>query len=352
MSLLTAASTFGSPSKFLDEFLHKRIDRRLQDDLCDPNNAEYITAKIILGEDLVECICVNAPEIIEASDFSKADVTSVCKCKNYILESNLLDNDDVNLLKSDLDEFCSDDNPSCFSRDTFAIDVNGVPIKMSFLRSGDLVKDGAHTYTRVVVNQHAAEKVSSTLLKLVSPTCPTIIISPDHVIYSDDAFISARDVTIGSKLSGHEVTHISTTRGHVINPITVSGKILVKGNVLVSTYPDWISDYMLSSNYFPLPISLCNALSYVFPNTTQAYYDHVIEKIVSSHHPVQLKRFLPRWGLPVAFLVADFALFSGFVVYASGPGIIVTTGLALLASHTWRMKQQQIVLHSRATLIS
>lgn len=40
-------------------------------------------------------------------------------------------------------------------------------------------------------------------------------------------------------------------------------------------YPEWIADYMLSSALFPLPFSLSNMLSYLFPETTQNYYDAV-----------------------------------------------------------------------------
>ena len=42
-------------------------------------------------------------------------------------------------------------------------------------------------------------------------------------------------------------------------------------------YPEWIADYMLSSALFPLPFSLSNMLSYLFPETTQNYYDAVLD---------------------------------------------------------------------------
>jgi hypothetical protein len=46
-------------------------------------------------------------------------------------------------------------------------------------------------------------------------------------------------------------------------------------------YPEWIADYMLSSALFPLPFSLSNMLSYLFPETTQNYYDAVLEDFVT-----------------------------------------------------------------------
>ena len=38
---------------------------------------------------------------------------------------------------------------------------------------------------------------------------------------------------------------------------------------------------MLSSALFPLPFSLSNMLSYLFPETTQNYYDAVLEDFVT-----------------------------------------------------------------------
>ena len=46
---------------------------------------------------------------------------------------------------------------------------------------------------------------------------------------------------------------------------------------------------MLSSVLVPLPLSLSNLISYLFPETTQAYYDALIEPLVTVAHPKHLK---------------------------------------------------------------
>ena len=56
-------------------------------------------------------------------------------------------------------------------------------------------------------------------------------------------------------------------RAGVINPITVSGRILANG-LPAASHPEWIAQWMLTS-HVPLPISLSNALSYLFPERTQ-----------------------------------------------------------------------------------
>ena len=83
-------------------------------------------------------------------------------------------------------------------------------------------------------------------------------------------FVPARMVAAGSKLGESEVSRVVASVGEVINPLTTSGKILTQGGVLASTYPEWVAEYMLSSYLVPLPLSLSNLLSYLFPETAQA----------------------------------------------------------------------------------
>jgi len=162
----------------------------------------------------------------------------------------------------------ADDAP-CFARDSFAIDANGQSVAMASLRSGDVVMDGPDSYTRIIVNQHAAVSVKSSLLH-ISTDDATLSVTPDHVIKVDSKFAAARIVGVGSKLGEQEVVRVTSAIGEIINPLTASGKILTQGGILATTYPEWIAEFMLSSALFPLPLSLSNALSYLFPETTQA----------------------------------------------------------------------------------
>ena len=108
------------------------------------------------------------------------------------------------------------------------------------------------------------------------------------------------------------MSRVVASVGEVINPLTTSGKILTQGGVLASTYPEWIAEYMLSSYLAPLPVSLSNLISYLFPETTQAYYDAVLEPFFTAHHPARL----PSHLIPLAFLLGDVAVSAGFVGFA------------------------------------
>lgn len=208
---------------------------------------------------------------------------------------------------------------------------------MSSLRSGDYVFDGKDSVTRVIVNQHAAVRVKSSLLEIVSDAA-TVSLTPDHVLSVDGQFAPARNVVVGSKLGEHGVTRVSSKLGLVINPLTVSGKILAQDSVLATTYPEWIADYMLSSRVFPLPLSLSNALSFLFPETTQAFYDEFIESFVTAHHPEHLKSALPASLIPAAFALSDLALATGFVAFSiSSPVVLVALmAVAAIAARTAR----------------
>ena len=167
----------------------------------------------------------------------------------------------------------ADDTP-CFGRDTYAIGVNGEPVAMASLRSGDYVMDGPDSFTRVIVNQasmstcptayrlrilggegggarspnmqcltplvatfaqHAAVSFKSSLLLIGTEAATPLSITPDHVLSVDGKFVPARRVIVGSKLSEHEVVSVTLTTGAVINPLTASGKILTQGGILSST---------------------------------------------------------------------------------------------------------------------
>ena len=137
-------------------------------------------------------------------------------------------------------------------------------------------------------------------------------LTPDHVLEVDGAFVAARNVVPGSKLDGAEALRVTATAAEIINPLTASGKILTQGGVVASTYPEWIADYMLTSSLVPLPFSLANGLSYLFPETTQAYYDAMLEPFFTAHHPARL----PSCLVPLAFLLGDVAVSAGFVGFA------------------------------------
>ena len=73
----------------------------------------------------------------------------------------------------------------------------------------------------------------------------------------------------------HHTRH-HDVRARVVNPITVAGTILAASAtgqpVAATTYGEWIAPVMLRQTFVPLPYSLCNLLSYLFPAPAQAFH--------------------------------------------------------------------------------
>jgi len=189
------------------------------------------------------------------------------------------------------------------------------------------VMDGPSSFARVIVNQHRATTFKSSLLTLQHDG-GEVSLTPDHVLELDGAFVPARRAAVGSKLGESEVIRVVAKAGEVINPLTTSGKILTQGGVLATTYPEWVAEYMLTSHLVPLPLSLSNAISFLFPETAQAYYDALIEPLVTRVHPKHLKTALPASLYPVAFLLGDLALSAGFVAFALASPALAAAAIA------------------------
>jgi len=206
---------------------------------------------------------------------------------------------------------------------------------MASLRSGDLVLDGPSSTTRVIVNQHREATFTSSLIE-IEHKHGKLALTPDHVLAIEGKFVAARNAAPGSMLGESEISHVAITEGAVINPLTASGKILTQGGVLASTYPEWIAEYMLSSALVPLPLSFSNLISYLFPETTQAYYDALIEPLVTIAHPKHLKAALPTALYPVAFFAGDLALAVGFGAFALASPIVIAAVVAIVALHNTR----------------
>ena len=92
------------------------------------------------------------------------------------------------------------------------------------------------------------------------------------------------------------------------------------GPVVSSAYPEWIATYMLEQNngYYPLPVSMSNALAYLFPATAQAYWDEVLEHAFAAN---QARLGSAKLGLPTAFVapimfVLDLLCSAGLVLFA------------------------------------
>ena len=125
-----------------------------------------------------------------------------------------------------------------------------------------------------------------------------------------------------SKWAPHSiVTEVIESLDAVINPVTANSRILAAGTdgapVVAATHPEWVAALMLSSAY-PLPLSLCSALSYMFPRRVQTFYDQALEPFnnaMGGRFKVA-KNWLPEpAALPVIALF-DLGIGGAFIGYS------------------------------------
>lgn len=198
----------------------------------------------------------------------------------------------------------------CFGRESEATLANGETIAMSELKSGDYVLPGP---TRVIVNQHAkAPELKSALLE-IQHADGALKLTPDHVLSVDGKFVAAREAKTGTKLGESEVSGVSSSAGGIINPLTTSGKIMANG-VLATTYPEWIAAWALA---YPVHLTAGNGVSFLFPATTQSYYDAVLEPAFQATKSSlgSLKTVLPAPLVAVVFIALDLLVSAGLVFY-------------------------------------
>lgn len=168
----------------------------------------------------------------------------------------------------------------------------------------------------------------------------TIVVTPDHVLLIDDAFLSARHATAGSKLTlanGSHSTVEHTTyldEGRIINPVTTRGTILALASgapILASTHPEWSAPFMLR-NPAPLPYPCFNLLSIVFPELAQAYYDAVVDPAfrmpLVGRNVVQIATAVPSPLLGASVLAADAVAALGFLPYVCSSNMAFKTACA------------------------
>ena len=235
---------------------------------------------------------------------------------------------------------------------------------MAVLRAGDVVLASAHEITRVIAVQHggdnggASAAATAPLLRLEYVTTNddgalggSIELTPDHVLSVNGRMVPARDVRIGSTLdaargggggggggdggggggggdsSGSlrvERVVESAEPGAVVNPQTTSGTILAAAAqgapVVATTYGDWLAGPMLSPvGRLACRYGAASALSYFFPQATQAFYDRHLERAFDAAGPglVRAARAMPAPLAVAAVVAADLLVAVGFVV-ASG----------------------------------
>jgi hypothetical protein len=217
----------------------------------------------------------------------------------------------------------SDAFRACFDEPTLKT-AERVP--MPALNAGDYVlstgKDLAYEFTRIIVNQHRVEEQKRSGVVKITHATGELSLTPDHVLLVDGEWAAARTVKVGSSLSGSNVTAVSQGFGGIVNPLTTNGMIVAAGPtgkpVVASAYPEWIASYMLDVAVFPLPVSVSNLLSYLFPANVQAFYDQYLEGSFSANqsHLRKWKLGLPTLLVAPIILALDLLCAAGFVLYA------------------------------------
>ena len=98
---------------------------------------------------------------------------------------------------------------------------------------------------------------------------------------------------------------------------------------------------MLNVAVFPLPISLSNLLTYLFPTTAQAYYDKHLEAAFADHqsHLRKWKRDLPTVLIAPLIAAVDLLCAVGFVLYAlASPKVLAALAAVAVVARARRAK--------------
>ena len=189
---------------------------------------------------------------------------------------------------------------------------------MTELRAGDLVLSTPTEVARVVVNQHKPNDGTSSPLIKLRHTRGSLTLTPDHVLMLDGKFVAANQARIGMTLSsGAVVEAISHSTGGIINPVTVSGTILVAdagGDPVVAMNGNvQFADFSLSGY---AQYTLTYTLGGVFPAHSQAYHDGMLDPVLKFVTPYLAKSMV---SLPLS--LAYLLLMLGDAANAVGLGI-------------------------------
>lgn len=226
----------------------------------------------------------------------------------------------------------------CFGQ---AAGLDAERVLMASLASGDRVLASPDLISRIIVNVHRAEiTTTAAMLTLETTSGGVVSLTPDHALSLDGFVAAAREARPGNVLATGERLSRVTRRagGAVINPFTTAGTILAAGSdgppILATTFSAWFAQWLLDTSVYPVPLSLSNVLSYIFPATSQAYYDAALEPLFVSNQPrlVDAWARLPRVSVIAIVAILDLAIAVGFVAFsATGFGIKFAAALTAVA---------------------
>ena len=207
---------------------------------------------------------------------------------------------------------------ACFGGDTSnAAEL----VSMTALRAGDLVLTGPNALERVVVNQHATDTRSVSLVKIETADGAILTMTPDHAVAIDGVFVAASFAAVGSSLStGVVITKVSSSSGRIINPITASGQILAadadgsRAPILAATWPASVAQSFLAAPTSPLLAT--RLLARAAPDAFQQFYTAAEHAFLDAAAPAlhAAAAAMPTMAQALGFVAADALLGLGFAV--------------------------------------
>ena len=191
------------------------------------------------------------------------------------------------------DSMCDDASP-CFGREMHAcLVIHALPAPEAFsicfgdttgtgaaltllaeLRSGDTVLDSAGSMSRVIVNEHVHSLHKSPLLTITTKG-GELVVTPDHYVAADGGYTAAGKASalVGALGEALPILRSSVHVAEVVNPITVSGRLLVAtatgAPLVATTYGGWIADTALRFGGVLTRVSLSSGISYGLPVSAQ-----------------------------------------------------------------------------------
>ena len=206
---------------------------------------------------------------------------------------------------------------ACFGGDTSnAAEL----VRMTALRAGDLVLTGPNALERVVVNQHATDTRSVSLVKIETADGAILTMTPDHAVAIDGVFVAASFAAVGSSLSTGVITKVSSSSGRIINPITASGQILAadadgsRAPILAATWPASVAQSFLAAPTSPLLAT--RLLARAAPDAFQQFYTAAEHAFLDAAAPAlhAAAAAMPTMAQALGFVAADALLGLGFAV--------------------------------------
>lgn len=179
--------------------------------------------------------------------------------------------------------------------------ATGVAVSMSALTAGDEVlaasSDGGLFFDRVVLNLHKNDESTASPMLRLHHAHGSITLTPGHMLTLDGVEAPARDAKVGSVLTtahgGHaHVQHITRATHGIINPVTMSGRVLAAdaGGVPVraTTVDESFAQGLTSKRNIVVTggLPFFSVTAYLFPSEMEPVANSFLDAVGTENWPV------------------------------------------------------------------